>query len=171
MSDSVVLRVEDVSHDYAVAGGRRRILHDVSLSVEAGRTLAVVGESGAGKSTLTRLVAGLERPTGGRVAVNGESPALRVGVTSPVQMVFQNPLEALNRFVSVGANVREALKHLPRRERPGRVAELLEQVGISAARAGDKPRAFSGGQLQRIVIARALGAEPKLLLCDEPTSA
>jgi ABC-type dipeptide/oligopeptide/nickel transport system ATPase subunit len=171
MSGELALRVAGVSHDYRTKDGMRRILHDVSLTVEPGRTLAVAGESGAGKSTLTRLVAGLEHPTEGTVEVGGTSPVIRSGRTSPVQMVFQQPAESLNRFISVGANVAEALGHVPRRERSQRVAGLLESVGIAADRAGDKPRAFSGGQLQRIVIARALAAEPKLLLCDEPTSA
>jgi ABC-type dipeptide/oligopeptide/nickel transport system ATPase subunit len=172
MTDAAeVLRVEGVSHCYSTPSGSRRVLHDVSLTVAAGRTVAVVGESGAGKSTLTRLVAGLERPTDGTVKVAGRAAAIRPGVTSAVQMNFQHPTEALNRFISVGANIEEGLRHLPRQQRAARVAELLEQVGISPERAGDKSRSFSGGQLQRIVIARALAAEPQLLLCDEPTSA
>jgi len=171
MSAQPVLAVEHVSHDYIVKRRRQRILRDVHFTVEAGRTLAIVGESGAGKSTLSRLIAGLERPAEGRVRVDGAPPGLRFGATSPVQIVFQQPTEALNRFISVGASVREPLRHLPRRRRSARVAELLDQLGIPASRAGDRPRAFSGGQLQRIVLARALAAEPRLLLCDEPTSA
>ncbi|HZV72189.1 MAG TPA: ATP-binding cassette domain-containing protein [Conexibacter sp.] len=167
MSDAAALAVEGVSHAYA----GREVLRDVGFTLEAGRTLAVVGESGAGKSTLSRLVAGLELPTSGRVRVAGVAPTVRYGAVSPVQMVFQHPTEALNRFLSVGASVAEGLRRLPRRERAAYVAALLEQVGIDPSRARERPKTFSGGQLQRIVTARALAAEPKLLLCDEPTSA
>lgn len=165
------LLVEHVSHAYPGKGGPHRVLDDVSFTVERGRTLAVVGESGAGKSTLSRLIAGLERPTSGRIEVDGVVPRPRFGRASPVQMVFQQPTEALNRMLSVGASIAEGMGRVPRAERAERVAELLEQVGISPSRSGERPRAFSGGQLQRIVMARALAAEPALLLCDEPTSA
>jgi ABC-type dipeptide/oligopeptide/nickel transport system ATPase subunit len=166
-----VLRVEDVSHAYGSGSERQQVLRDVSFALERGRTLAVVGESGAGKSTLSRLVAGLERPQRGTIEVEGRPTAIRAGRVSPVQMAFQHPAEALNRFASVGTSVQEPLRTLPRRERHERMRELLTQVGIDPGRAGDRPRAFSGGQLQRIVLARALVAQPALLLCDEPTSA
>jgi ABC-type dipeptide/oligopeptide/nickel transport system ATPase subunit len=161
------LSVVDVSHTYHGV----EVLRDVSLQLEAGRTLAVVGESGAGKSTLSRIVAGLERPRQGQVLIDGVPPRLKSGTASPVQMVFQQPGEALNRFATVGRNVADAMSGHPRATRLARVAELLELVGIDSERASDKPRAFSGGQLQRIVLARALAPDPKLLICDEPTSA
>jgi ABC-type glutathione transport system ATPase component len=165
------LAVEAVSHEYGKLANRRTVLDDISFAVARGRTTAVIGESGAGKSTLTRIVAGLERPTRGRVLIGGEPVRVRSGRVSPVQMVFQHPADALNRFSSVGASVAEPLRGLSKRERSRRVGELLERVGIDGARAGEKPRSFSGGQLQRIVTARALAADPKVLLCDEPTSA
>jgi ABC-type dipeptide/oligopeptide/nickel transport system ATPase subunit len=171
LSEEIALSVEHVSHDYGTRRQSRAVLCDVSFALAAGRTLAVVGESGAGKSTLSRLVAGLEHPSNGRITVGGRPAGTRPGVLSPVQMVFQHPADALNRFTSVGASIAEPLSRLRRRERHHRVRDLLTQVGIDPARAADKPSAFSGGQLQRIVTARALAAEPKLLLCDEPTSA
>jgi ABC-type glutathione transport system ATPase component len=169
--ESPVLQVEGVTHAYGKLANRRTVLDDLSFEVWSGRTTAVIGESGAGKSTLTRLIAGLEQPLGGRVLVDGEPARVRTGKVSAVQMVFQHPSEALNRFASVGASVAEPLQRVAKSERRRKVAELLERVGIDPARAGEKPRSFSGGQLQRIVTARALAADPKILLCDEPTSA
>jgi ABC-type glutathione transport system ATPase component len=165
------LAVRGVSHAYGRGERRRLVLQDVSFELAAGRTLALVGESGAGKTTLARLIAGLERPDAGSVLVDGAPAAIRRGRVSPVQMVFQHPAQALNRFAGVGASVAEPLLHLPREQRRARVGELLERVGIDPARAGEKPARFSGGQLQRVVLARALAGDPHLLLCDEPTSA
>ena len=166
-----ILVVEDLTRTYVKRGVRRPALDGVSFSLERGRTIAVVGESGAGKSTLARLVAGLERPDRGAVRVHGAPPRVRSGAASPVQMVFQHPVEALNRFVSVGSSIAEPIHGVGKQEKRRRVAELLEQVGLDPGRAGEKPARFSGGQLQRIVMARALAAEPEVLLCDEPTSA
>ena len=140
------------------------------FDVHVGKTLAVIGESGAGKTTLVRLIAGLDRPTAGTIEVAGAAPRIRSGVPSQVQIVFQQPLEALNPFHSIGRSISEPLRRLGRRERLTRTYELLDAVGIAKSRARDRPGRFSGGQLQRIVIARALAARPKVLLCDEPTS-
>ncbi|MEU0466419.1 ATP-binding cassette domain-containing protein [Amycolatopsis sp. NPDC006131] len=156
-------------------GGRGRVkreaLAEITFSVERGRTLAIVGESGAGKSTLVRCIAGLETPTAGETLIHGAPHACRAGRVSPVQMVFQNPSDALDSMRSVGSSIAEPLRGRSRAARRARVAELLSLVGINPARAKDRPRSFSGGQLQRIVIARALAPEPSVLLCDEPTSA
>jgi ABC-type glutathione transport system ATPase component len=167
-----ILSVRGVSRRYRVKGGTRDALRDVTFELRANATIAVVGESGAGKSTLTRLIAGFEQPSSGSVLVNGAPASVAAGRVSPVQMVFQHPVDALNRFASVGTSIAEPLLRThARQERQERVEELLARVGIAPARSADRPSAFSGGQLQRIVLARALAADPQLLLCDEPTSA
>ena len=166
-----MLEVTGIRHVYDAGPRELVVLDDVSCALDTGRTLAVVGESGAGKSTLARLIAGLERPTAGSVTIDGKPPRLRSGHPALVQMVFQNPVAALSPSLGIADSVGEPLLGLPRRERRRRVQALLEDVGLDPARGDQRPAAFSGGQLQRVVIARALAPEPRVLLCDEPTSA
>ncbi len=142
-----------------------RALHEVSLSVEAGEILAVVGGSGCGKTTLLRLVAGLDRASSGAIAVDGE---VLDGPHPAVGIVFQEP--RLLPWLTVAGNAGFGLMELPRAERDERVADALARVGL-AEQAGRWPRDLSGGQQQRVAIARALVARPKVLLLDEPFSA
>lgn len=165
------LSVRRIGRVFQRHGVSRLALVDISFDLLPNKTLAIVGESGAGKSTLARLIAGLDRPTSGSILVDGRPLRLQSGVPSPIQMVFQDPRDALNPFLSVGRSIGEPLRKLPREERRQRVAELLRRVGLDPLRAGQRPSAFSGGQQQRIGIARALAASPKVLICDEPTSA
>jgi ABC-type glutathione transport system ATPase component len=151
-------------------GSVRPAIARVTFDLPAGRTLAVVGESGAGKSTLARILAGLEKPSDGFVAIDDHRVQLRPGRVSPVQMVFQNPFDALNPLKSIGTSVAEPLRRLPAGERRVRVESALARVGLDPRRGNQRPGSFSGGQLQRIVLARALVAEPSVLICDEPTS-
>jgi ABC-type glutathione transport system ATPase component len=170
-ADRATLNATGISKRYGRGRTEHVALEPMSLRVGAGETVAVIGESGAGKSTLVRLIAGLERPTSGSVSVLGRQPGPRRGRVSPVQVVFQDPVAALNRHVSVGASIGEPLRGLPSAERRDRVAQLMRDVGLDPARARHRPHTMSGGQLQRVVIARALAAQPSVLLCDEPTSA
>ena len=165
------LVVDHVRKEFHGRGTTKVAVADVSFTVEPRRTLAVVGESGAGKSTLAKVIAGLERPTSGRVLVAGRPLVQRGGVASPVQMVFQQPAESLDPYSSIGRSVAEPLHGIPAAERDARVEALLRRVGIDSSHASRRPTRFSGGQLQRIVLARALAAQPAVLLCDEPTSA
>jgi len=171
LPSDILLEVRDVSHTFQHRGVRRPALKNVSFDLPAKRTLAIVGESGAGKTTLARIVAGLEQPTKGSVSIEGERPRLTAGRPSPVQMVFQDPGDALNSFLPVGRSVAAPLRQLNRSRRRERTSELLRSVGLDPTRANERPGSFSGGQQQRIVVARALAASPKLLVCDEPTSA
>lgn len=150
-------------------------LADVTFDVRPGERLGVVGESGSGKSTLLRLIAGLDRPTAGRVTVTGRPVAgsertLR-WLRRVVQLVFQDPMGSLDPQMRVGDIVAEGLARLPRAERRQRVAALLRRVGLPEDAAGRHPHRFSGGQRQRIAIARALAVAPRVLLADEAVSA
>jgi peptide/nickel transport system ATP-binding protein len=165
------VHVENVSHIYRTRHGPVLALDGVSFNVQAGQTLAIIGESGSGKSTLTRLLAGLEAPTSGTVRIMGARPALAPGRPGPAQVVFQDPAGSLNPYRDIWKSVAEPLRHVDRRTRRSAAREMLGRVGIEAARHHDRPSRFSGGQLQRIAIARALVPAPQVLICDEPTSA
>lgn len=167
----VVIAARELTKVYR--SGQRQVpaLDGVSFEVRAGQTLAVIGESGSGKSTLARLITGLETPTSGSISINGEPARLTPGRASDVQLVFQDPVGSLNPHRKIWKSAAEPLHHLARGARRAAVTEMLARVGIDPDRLGDRPGRFSGGQLQRIAIARALVARAGVLLCDEPTSA
>jgi peptide/nickel transport system ATP-binding protein len=152
----------------------------VSVELRRGETLGLVGESGCGKSTLGKAIVRLAKPTSGSVVFQGEdllhlsSTRLRA-VRAKLQMIFQDPVSSLNPRRRVAEIVREPLEVWKVGDKPARgkrVRELLEQVGIDPDLAGQRrPQEFSGGQCQRISIARALALEPELIICDEPVSA
>jgi peptide/nickel transport system ATP-binding protein len=152
----------------------------VSFAIPRGRTLALVGESGCGKSTVARLLVGLYAPTRGEVHFGGQATAALSGaplraLRRRMQMIFQDPYASLNPRWKVLDIVAEPLREhglLPDPDaQRGRVAELLQSVGLAAADVEKFPHQFSGGQRQRISIARALATQPEFLVCDEPTSA
>jgi oligopeptide/dipeptide ABC transporter ATP-binding protein len=187
-SRDVVLEAHDLVRRYSGGRALRRrraasaitAVDGVRLTLRRGETLGVVGESGSGKSTLARLLTGLERPSSGRVLVDGEDifalPRRQLRrVRRKIQIVLQNPYSALNPRMSVRTIVREPFDThpdvLPRRERDQAVQQLLDAVGLAQAYLDRFPHELSGGQLQRIAIARALALRPQIIVCDEPVSA
>jgi ABC-type glutathione transport system ATPase component len=157
----------------------RRAVDGVSFAINEGTTLAIVGESGAGKSSIARMVLRLVDATSGEMWFKGqEISALPRRLFQPlrrdIQMIFQDPYSSLDPLMTVGDSVTEPLllhAKLDRGTRRRRAAELLEQVGIGSDVAGRRPHELSGGQLQRVSIARALSVEPRLIVCDEPVAA
>ncbi len=165
--------------DLRVEFGRHAVLSDVTFDLFAGETLGLVGESGSGKSTLARAILRLVRASQGSVLWIGqdllscERPALR-RLRRDLQIVFQDPLASLDPRMMVGETIAEPLRIFERgldaRARRGRVGAMLERVGLNAGMMSRYPHEFSGGQCQRIGIARAMILNPKLLICDEPVS-
>lgn len=156
-----------------------KALDGVSFSIEAGKTLAVVGESGCGKSTLARQVTMIERPTSGQLQfgeydlVNATDTELK-SARQKVQMIFQNPYGSLNPRKKIGTIIGEPLiinRDFSKEEREDLVRRMMGKVGLRPEHYNRYPHMFSGGQRQRIAVARALMLEPKLVVADEPVSA
>jgi peptide/nickel transport system ATP-binding protein len=177
---AMLLRVEHLVMEYGAGAWRVHAVSDVSFDVRRGETLGVVGESGCGKSTLGRAVLQLARPTSGHVRFDGieltavSGQALR-RLRQRIQLIFQDPIASLNPRRRVGDIVAEPLiiaGVADAAERERRVRAALEAVGLTPDQVmRRRPHEFSGGQCQRISIARALVLEPELIVCDEPVSA
>ncbi len=175
-SDDDILVIENVDASY---GGSLKVLHDVSISVPRGKTVAVVGESGSGKSTTARVITGLLPPSSGRVLFNGEQlPAALNGRSKDqlrrIQMIYQMADTAMNPRHTVREIIGRPLEFylgLSGQQRDRRVLELLQLIELDESFIDRFPSELSGGQKQRICIARALAAEPDFIICDEVTSA
>ena len=175
-----LLEVEDLVVSFSRGGSTLQAVAGVSFTLDNGETLGLVGESGCGKSTTGRAIAHVEQPTSGQITFDGtEITALNRTdlrlLRTQVQMIFQDPISSLNPRRRVADIVAEPLniwKIGTKEERREKVNAMLDSVGIDPNVAGSRyPREFSGGQCQRISIARALVLEPKLLVCDEIVSA
>ncbi|GLL02160.1 ABC transporter ATP-binding protein [Dactylosporangium matsuzakiense] len=169
-----LLRARGLTRDYRLPAGQvKHGLVDVDLDVEAGETVAVIGESGSGKSTLARLLLALDRPTRGRVEFEGQPVDARLrALRAGTGIVLQDSYASLDSRFRVRATIGEPLRAL---RVPGDhrrlVAEVLQRVGLEAEHAECYPHELSGGQRQRVAIARAVVHRPRLLIGDEPTSA
>ncbi len=183
---SALLEVRDLRKHFPIRKGflkretaRVHAVDGVSLDVEPGETLGIVGESGCGKSTLGRTLVRLYEPTAGRVSYRGEDLLALRGerlraMRRNLQMIFQDPFASLDPRMTVGQILCEPFKvhdACPPRERQERACALLERVGLKAAYMNRYPHEFSGGQRQRISIARAMALNPELVVADEPVSA
>jgi oligopeptide/dipeptide ABC transporter ATP-binding protein len=180
-----LLEVKDLSKAFPISTGFRKTSYlsavdGVSMDVEAGTTMGVVGESGCGKSTLARLILGLVDADAGEIRLDDEtvewrkkSGPRRKELRRNMQMVFQNPYSSLNPRSSIGEIIAFPMRAhgMPRSEIDERTTSLLEQVGLHANHASYYPHQMSGGQRQRVNIARALALHPKLVICDEAVAA
>lgn len=173
-----LLEVRRLFFAYPAARGVRRpsneaaVLTNISFTLRKGESLAVVGESGSGKSTLARIVAGLLKPERGSVFFEGRTPSsyIETGKPSPIQLVFQNYSLALNPFLTVREIISEGLWGVDVKNPEREVRRLLGSVQLSETLADARPSNLSGGEKQRVSIARAIAARPALLVLDEPTS-
>jgi peptide/nickel transport system ATP-binding protein len=180
-----LLRLHKVECTYSTRQGlfgeieRVSAVKGVSLSLERGRTIGLVGESGCGKSTTGRLALGIELPTAGEVSLEG-APLPRPNTKAwkalrrRMQLVFQDPLGALDRRLSIGAQIKEPLaihKIGSPADHDAKMHKLLAAVGMRPDQAASYPHELSGGQRQRAILARALATGPDILVCDEPVSA
>lgn len=182
---TAVLQATDLKKHYAVTQGFLRpkasvkALDGVSFTLNAGKTLAVVGESGCGKSTLAKLLTLIETPTEGGLHFDGEfkdvhQPSVVKGLRKQIQIIFQNPYGSLNPRKKIGSILEEPLlinTELSAAERKEKSLQMLQKVGLRPEHYARYPHMFSGGQRQRIAIARGLMLNPKVLIADEPVSA
>ena len=182
-ADEPLIQVKSISAGFGRTGSDGRpiltVLHDVGLEARRGEVVAIIGESGSGKSTLAAVMSGLHPPYAGEVVLGGRKLAPLIQNRSieerqRVQIVLQSADTALNQRHTVGqilGRVLKFFKRMTKPEREARIAELLGMVQLPASYASRQPRQLSGGEKQRVNLARALAAEPDVLLCDEITSA
>ncbi|TDQ37680.1 ABC transporter ATP-binding protein [Aureibacillus halotolerans] len=180
-TDAPVLEVKELSKHYALKSSQAllKAVDHVSLSVREGETLGIVGESGSGKSTLAKLMLQLEKPTSGSVLLHGtdlstvDRKEMRA-VKRNIQAVFQDPYASLNPRMKAKDVVTEPLlvhERLSRKALEARALALLQEVGLDESHMHRYPHEFSGGQRQRLSIARAIALKPEVVICDEPVSA
>jgi peptide/nickel transport system ATP-binding protein len=175
--EAPLLQVSELDCRY---GSGQLVIQGVSFKVAKRQTLGVVGESGSGKSTLLRAIAGLHKPVAGLISFDGQKLPATVGKRSrdtcgAIQLVFQNPDASLNPRHTIRSLVLRSVQlfrpDLPRHQQEQELGELLESVKLPLSITSARPAELSGGQRQRVALARAFAAQPRLLLCDEVTSA
>ena len=183
--NGVLLSVRDLEVIYTSAGATIHAVNGVSLEVERGKSLGLVGETGAGKTTIAKSIMGIlpdppAKVLGGEIILDGKDllktseKEMRKIRGKRISMIFQDPMTALNPLMTVGDQIAEVIslhEHCSKKESMNKAMEMLEMVGIPAERYDEFPHQFSGGMKQRVVIAIALACNPELLLADEPTTA
>ena len=171
---SELIRVENLKTYFKTSGGFLHAVDDISFSLDAGKTLGVVGESGCGKSTLGRTILGLQAATDGHVYFEG-TEITGIRGHARMQMIFQDPFSSLNPHYCVQELIADPLKvyHIckSKKELNERVKQLMDTVGLAERFMFSYPHELDGGRRQRIGIARALALNPKFIVCDEPVSA
>ncbi|WP_189427272.1 ABC transporter ATP-binding protein [Devosia pacifica] len=186
VAEDTLLEIKDLKKSFSIATGlfgkplELKALQNINFTIKKGETLGIVGESGCGKSTLGRCILQLIEPDAGQVLWLGKdlmslSPKEMRQRRQDLQIIFQDPLASLNPRMTVGEIISDPLRtlrpELNKRQRQERVVRVMESVGLLPEMINRYPHEFSGGQAQRIGIARALVTEPKLIVCDEPVSA
>lgn len=175
-----LLEISNLKKYFDVPAGKLHAVDDVTLAINEGETLGIVGESGCGKSTLGRVILRLHEPTAGSIVYNGmdvtafHAEEMR-RMRKYMQIIFQDPYASLNPRFTISQIIEEPLKlhnmYRSESDRRKRVEELMEYVGLSKRAYNLYPHEFDGGRRQRVVIARALSVDPKFIVCDEPVSA
>jgi ABC-type glutathione transport system ATPase component len=173
-----VLEVKNINKSYVAANKKVQAVKDVNFQVNKGECVGLVGESGCGKSTIAKMIARLETVDAGKIFLCGKEITYSTGkalrdVYKAIQMVFQDPTESFNPRLKLGEGIMESMinQGISRREAKVRAGEYLEICGLPKEFADRYPHQVSGGECQRASIARAIAVKPKLLICDEITSA
>jgi oligopeptide/dipeptide ABC transporter ATP-binding protein len=174
-----MVEVKHLKTYFPAGGGMLHAVDDVSMSIEAGRTMGVVGESGCGKTTLGRTILHLEQPSGGRIIFDGNDithikKKQLQQLREQMQIIFQDPFASLNPRYTIEETIREPLQlsgKYSSAQAERETKRLMELVGVDRRLLGSYPHELDGGRRQRVVIARALAMNPKFIVCDEPVSA
>ena len=177
---SELLEIRNLSKYFKVSAGELHAVEDISFSIQAGKTLGIVGESGCGKSTLGRMILRLHEPTAGQIIfrqmdiTSFNSKEMRQ-MRRHMQMIFQDPYASLDPRLTISQSIEEPLlvfcPEMDKNARRKRVEELMDVVGLSHRNFNAYPHEFDGGRRQRVVIARTLAVNPQFIVCDEPVSA
>lgn len=172
-----ILKVSSIKKTFSKNGKKNIVLDDISFTVKKGQCIGIVGESGCGKSTIAKIILGLLNFDEGEISLEGNklNPKNKIRlkeIQGKIQMVFQMPTESFNPRIKIGKSIKESMKKtLTSTEKEAKLKKLFNECNLSYDLLDRYPKEVSGGQCQRAAIARALGSDPQLLICDEATNA